>query len=457
MSAASINKRGINKSRLSWLIVALCVILAVVGITLITQLYEREKPIITILNDISYFGLNKEVSLSVVDEKRGVRSIEVVLVQEQKRHLLYDKVFPSVGQILRTGPSTVEETFTVDSRDMEFKDGAAELIVTVRDFAWWDRLAGNIATVKYPITIDTRPPLISLVHSPRYIRTGSGGVVVYRLNEMVEKHGVTINGFFHPGFPLPEKGDGMFGATIGIPYDLARFERVYVSAVDQADNVGKAPFGMILRQTRIEQDRINITDNFLALKIPELASHYPDLTGSPIEKFLYINSQVRAKNKQYVQDICRISHPERLWEGRFIRMARSSRTGGFPDRRIYYYQGEEIDRQTHLGIDLASVRHADVQAANHGIVVYAAYIGIYGKSVIMDHGQGIFSLYSHMSRIDAIVGDKLQRGDVIGLTGQSGMAGGDHLHLSIMINGIFVNPVEWWDQRWLEIHFLRFL
>jgi murein DD-endopeptidase MepM/ murein hydrolase activator NlpD len=133
-------------------------------------------------------------------------------------------------------------------------------------------------------------------------------------------------------------------------------------------------------------------------------------------------------------------------------MGRSSRKASFADHRTYFYQGNEIDKQVHLGIDLASTRRAEIKAANRGKVIFADYLGIYGNTVILDHGQGIFSLYSHLSEIKTSVDEIKEKGIVIGLSGTSGMAGGDHLHFSILVNGLFVNPVEWWDQQWISLN-----
>jgi murein DD-endopeptidase MepM/ murein hydrolase activator NlpD len=109
-----------------------------------------------------------------------------------------------------------------------------------------------------------------------------------------------------------------------------------------------------------------------------------------------------------------------------------------------------VDEQVHLGEDLASLVNSPVPAGNHGVVVLAEPLGIYGKTVILDHGLGLFSMYSHLSRIDVKAGDRVEKGKPLGLTGTTGLAGGDHLHFSILIHGEFVNPVEWWDPRWLK-------
>jgi murein DD-endopeptidase MepM/ murein hydrolase activator NlpD len=83
-------------------------------------------------------------------------------------------------------------------------------------------------------------------------------------------------------------------------------------------------------------------------------------------------------------------------------------------------------------------------------VVFGGNLGIYGSTVIVDHGLGLFSMYSHLSYIAVKPGDQVSKGDNIGRTGSTGLAGGDHLHFSMLVNDTFVNPVEWWDEKWIE-------
>jgi murein DD-endopeptidase MepM/ murein hydrolase activator NlpD len=96
------------------------------------------------------------------------------------------------------------------------------------------------------------------------------------------------------------------------------------------------------------------------------------------------------------------------------------------------------------------VSNSPVPAANDGLVAFAQPVGIYGKTVVLDHGFGLFSMYSHLSQIAVKTGDRVSKGDTLGRTGSTGMAGGDHLHFSMLINDTFVNPVEWWDKKWIE-------
>ncbi|MEO2168800.1 MAG: M23 family metallopeptidase [bacterium] len=126
----------------------------------------------------------------------------------------------------------------------------------------------------------------------------------------------------------------------------------------------------------------------------------------------------------------------------------------FAEHRTYMYEGRPIDEQTHLGYDLASVRHAPVEASGAGRVQWVGELGIYGNVVLIDHGLGLSTLYAHLSSIAVEDGDAVARGTVIGRTGETGLAGGDHLHFSVTIRGHHVDPIEWWDTGWVqrEIH-----
>lgn len=281
-------------------------------------------------------------------------------------------------------------------------------------------------------------------------------MVVYRVSEPVGRHGVQVNDIFYPGFPLPKRGEGVYGACMGLPYDTAALEKAFVVATDLAGNEAKAPFTMNLHVRKIVSDKITVSDEFLSAKLPEFDSHYPELSGTPVEQYVKVNNEIRLANYKKIQEVCSKFQPERLWDGRFLRMDGSPRAG-YADHRAYLHNGEKIDEQVHLGVDIASLEHANVEAANRGVVVFADYLGIYGNAIILDHGQGIFSLYAHLSQINVPVGSMVEKGSVIGLTGHTGMAGGDHLHFSILVNGIFVDPVEWWDEDWLKIHMLSVL
>jgi len=447
----SFEKMTRKKSAKSMIISLFFLALVAAGAIIFFKYYEREKPQINFLGEISTIGLSKDVGFTASDSRSGISLVEIVLKQGDKSAKVFKKEFSRQGFFDHNGPKKLEETVTLESGALGFTDGQAELQVTVRDFSFWNWMAGNKTSITYPVVIDTHPPKISILHSTRYVSPGGSGIVVYKIDDAVGKHGLTVNDHFNPGFPVTDGEDGRYIAYFGLNYDTEKIDQAVVSATDPAGNTGSAAFGMILKRKDFKNDRINVSDNFLNQKIPEFAQKYPQLTGSLVEQYVYMNSKVRAENYEAIVQACANPSPARLWQGQFGRMA-GSRMAGFADHRTYFYNNSEIDKQVHLGIDLASTQRAEIKAANRGKVAFADYLGIYGNTVILDHGQGVFSLYSHLSEINAAVGEIKDKGAVIGLSGSTGMAGGDHLHFSILVNGIFVTPLEWWDKQWLQLN-----
>ena len=84
--------------------------------------------------------------------------------------------------------------------------------------------------------------------------------------------------------------------------------------------------------------------------------------------------------------------------------------------------------------------------------MFAGELGIYGQCVLIDHGLGVSSLYGHLSRIDVSLGQAVEKAEAIGLSGATGLAGGDHLHFAMLVSGTYVDPIEWWDPKWVEIN-----
>lgn len=422
---------------------------------LLVYLMERESPIITVPPVPELLGPATSFDFKVADGRSGLQQVTVVLNQNNKAQVLFDQIFPRASWLGQIGPKEIVKNLALDTEKLHLDDGKATLIIIARDYSLWGFGAGNKVRTVVDLAFDTKPPRVTRLDSPRYIRPGGAGIVIYKITEEVAEHGVSLNGYFHPGFPIEGK-DNVFGAIIALPFDSKKITGAYVLAVDFAGNAGKAPFGMIVKNRKFKYDTINIPESFLSLKIPEFTQYYPDMTGTPIEQFVFINTEVRKENRQTIANLCLNSVPEKLWSGRFNRMAGAGRAG-YADHRDYKYKGKTIDKQVHLGMDIASVRHAPVKAANKGRVVFTDYLGIYGNMVLLDHGTGVFTLYSHMSQIGVVPGDLVEKNAVLGATGTTGMAGGDHLHFGVLVNGIIVDPLEWWDASWLNLHIESYL
>jgi murein DD-endopeptidase MepM/ murein hydrolase activator NlpD len=139
-----------------------------------------------------------------------------------------------------------------------------------------------------------------------------------------------------------------------------------------------------------------------------------------------------------------------LWKAAFAQLRNSKVEANFADQRTYTYNGEPIDTAYHLGYDLSVTKNYPAEASNSGTVAFTGDLGIYGNTVILDHGLGLFTLYGHLSSIEVKAGDSVAKGQVLGKTGETGLAAGDHLHFGVYLDGVAVLPVEWWDQKWID-------
>ncbi len=448
MSRNRFSRKSRNKKKLllaSSLIMAIC--FSAAGLLF----FEMEKPTVTLTTPISILGNSTELQLEVSDRKSGIRATTVKLKQGNHEKNYLDSENGRLGYGFNAGPAQESKTVLIDLKDSDFKDGNAQLTIRVEDFSFAGLFKGNQTELITDLTIDTTPPALSIIHSTQYIQPGGTGLVVYRVSDPASNHGVYLNNHFFKGFQLHDEKETLFGAYVALKYNAVKISNAEVTATDRAGNRTTKKFFTQLKKAKSKPDRINVGDRFLERKLPEMETLYPEMVGSLLEKYLYVNEEIRKKNNSFIKSLCEKPENEKLWAGRFLRMPGATRAE-FADHRTYYYKNRPIDKQTHLGVDLASTKQADVDAANRGKVIFADYLGIYGNTIVLDHGQGVFSLYSHLTQIDVTVGDVFSKGDRMGSTGNTGMSGGDHLHFSILVNGIFVNPVEWWDSRWVALH-----
>ncbi|MCW5203231.1 MAG: M23 family metallopeptidase [Candidatus Electrothrix communis] len=445
-SSRSTNKKWLGRNFL--IIIFLLFVLAGAAAGFI--LFETEKPQVTLDKDLLFLGSPLKVQLQATDRKSGIQQVSIVLQQNEKEFSLFKKSFLRQAWLSKAGAGEIQETLTLDVQQAGAKEGEAKLTVSVHDFSLNNGLQGNVTTHVFPVTIDTRPPRVHIEHAQQYITPGGSGIVVYSISEPSERHGIILDDAFFQGYPLAS-GKKRFISYIALPWNSDKPEKMRAIAVDQSGNEGSSTFSIRFKPAKEKKDRINISDGFLNKKIPEFQEIYPELTGTNLKKYLFVNNTVRIRNAEKIAALSSNTVSEQLWRDRFLRMPGAGRAG-FADQRTYYYQGEPIDHQTHLGMDIASTARVTVEAANKGKVIFADYLGIYGNMVMLDHGQGLTSLYSHLSRIAVESGQLVEKGEIIGNSGTTGMAGGDHLHFSMLVHGIFVTPIEWWDQHWLDVN-----
>ena len=434
-----------------WLILIGCLIIVVPAAWFLMVRLEGEAPKVEI-DLLSFFlGRSQEISISVSDADSGLRQLWVGLLQDGKEIVLYDETFPSAGLFKGGSARDASVKIPVAPLDLGFTDGEAILRLVVRDYSWRDWWKGNKTYAERLVVIDTRAPEIEVFTNAHNISQGGAGLVIYRTSETCSQSGVQVGNKFFPGHAGYFKDPNVYLAFFALGYDQGRDTTIHLTAVDRAGNPGKSGLNYYIRRKKFRKDRINISDGFLKKKLPDFDSELPrDPKMSAVDRFLLINRGLRQANSQKIAEVCRNTDNKLYWQGVFLRLPNAANRARYADHRTYYYKKKEIDRQVHMGIDLASLVNSPVPAANSGVVVFAEPLGIYGRTVIIDHGFGLFGMYSHLSFTAVKAGDQVSRGGILGRTGSTGMAGGDHLHFSMLIHDTFVNPVEWWDKKWIQ-------
>ncbi len=413
--------------------------------------FEGEKPSVTLELPSLSIKASQELSISVSDTKSGLRMLWIGLYKDGKEFVLFERNFPATS--LLGGGKIHEKSFKikVEPRKMGITDGKAILRIVARDFSWRGWWHGNKTYIEKNITIDTLSPEIDILSRVHNINQGGAALAIYRLSEPCPKSGICVGENFFPGYSGYFKDPDIFMAFFALSYDQGPKTKIFVKATDQAGNIKRAGISYYIKKKTFKKDVLNISDQFLNWKMPEFDIDVPgDSKTAMLDKFLKVNRDLRKINYRKVTELGGETDAALYWKGAFIRLPRSANRAGFADQREYKCNGRIIDRQIHLGVDLASIAHAPIPAANNGKVAFVDSLGIYGKTVVIDHGFGLHSMYSHLSGFDVQKGQMVAKGEIIGRTGLTGLAGGDHLHFGILIHNTFTNPVEWWDATWIK-------
>ncbi len=444
------NKNKKKKAIFFIVLIPLIIILFLFG-WFLTIVFEGEKPLVTLKPLPEFISGGQKFTFRISDAKRGLKKVQVSANQEGRKITLVEKKFPFEGFLNHGGVRIYEQEIFVDPSELKLSQGRVDLIVSVWDYSRRGGGDGNMAVGEHKMTVDTMPPAVRSVSRMHNINKGGSGLVIYQTSSDTEQSGVYVDDLFFPGFPVDAKSqEGIHVCYFALPYYSGLNPSIYIWAKDRAGNRSRTTFYHHIRKKRFRRERINITDRFLRRVLPYFSFYPLNSEDSDIKKYLRINRDLRTESHETFYKLREDTSAKRLWEGPFLRLKNAATMARFADQRFYYYKGKKIDEQVHLGIDLASLANSPVQAANNGRVIFAKRNGIYGLAVVLDHGQGLATLYAHLNAAEVTLNQEVKKGDIIGYTGQSGLAGGDHLHFGLMVNGVTVNPVEWWDGHWIN-------
>ncbi len=443
------NKKGSSLKPI--LVVAVVLLISIPTVWLAIIRMEGTPPALEIELEAPFIGGSRSIGMSVGDAGSGIRKVWMGLLVDGREVEILQRSFPSAGFFAGGKEKSVQVKTTVSPQSLGLADGKGVLRVVAWDYSLRKWGKGNQAYLEREVQIDTQAPSIDLISRTHNLYQGGSGVAIYRVSEDCPVSGVTAGDQFYPGFSGHFKDPSVHMAFFALDYQQGKETRLAVTATDFAGNRSTAGLVYHINARSFRKDAINLSDAFFNTKMPEFERYFPEASGgSRLDLFLKVNQDQRHRDSEAIDRITAQTEKKMLWEGPFLRLPRSANHARFADHRTYFYGGKVIDRQVHLGIDLASTAHSPVPAANHGKVVFTGDQGIYGNTIILDHGFGLFTLYSHLSQIDVAHGQMVEKGAIIGKTGMTGLAGGDHLHYSTLIHQTYVNPVEWWDEAWIN-------
>jgi len=421
--------------------------LGVVG-WFVAFVYESEAPSASLQPLPEYLSKAQQFTITAEDKKRGLRAVRLSILQGGKEMVLLHETFPYEGILNRDGVHKVQREISMDPTALKLAQG--EFVVSLKVWDYSRRGEGNPAVLEHKSIVDTVPPSLRAVSRMHNVNVGGVGFAVYQTSQDAASSGVFVDELFFPGYPDKAQSEkGVHHCYFAIPYDKLPNPKISLWANDKAGNEARTSFYYHVIRKKFREDKIEISDRFLEKLLPYFSLYSLDSEESDIKKFLKINNDLRRENHETLSQLKGRTSPDKLWDGVWLSHWNGQTMARFADHRFYFYKGQGVDDKFHLGVDLASLSNAPVLASNSGKVLFADRLGIYGLAIVIDHGQGLASVYGHLSKIDVSPGQAVNKGEAIGLTGDTGLAGGDHLHFSVMLQGIFVNPVEWWDQRWI--------
>jgi murein DD-endopeptidase MepM/ murein hydrolase activator NlpD len=398
------------------------------------------------------------VELSASKPAIGPRTVFRVKASEPVLGLLSTTVIADGGGLVKQvmTPDKNGELVIGKEAHPQLKPGPLTITVTVQANGTKLRTPKPIV-VTQTFEVRIEPP--SLVSTSSFVHPAQGGaeVVVYEVGPSSVRDGVQAGGWFSPGSQLPGGQPSQRMAIFSVPYDLEVSEaeakgKILLVAEDELGNRVEQQFIHKFFPRPMGRDTIELKEPFMRKVTGEIYARTPELakTGNLVTDYLQLNGALRTKNMAELKELAVRSQAKFLWAEPFVPMQNAAVKGAFADRRTYTHGGKDVDTQDHLGFDLASFERASVQAANAGVVVLARYFGIFGNCVVVDHGFGLMTLYAHLSTIGVKEGDAVALRQELGKTGATGLAGGDHLHVTTVLHGLPVNPIEWWDGHWIQ-------
>ncbi len=330
------------------LILFVCILLALGGASVfVVPQWLGRPPLLEMAAPPTHLGLATPVAVTVRNQGQGLKRVWVELRQGATTELLHQQESPG------DGPAELTVELTVKCKELGLAQGPAELVIQAQDTSWGNWFQGKVASLRLPVTVDTVPPRLNLLNRVTHLNCGGAGLVVYEVGEDANRHGVRVGSREFLGHSWPGKpGYGVCFFAYG--QDEEKGLPLHVFASDPAANSRQVPLNARLRWKNFREDKINLSNELASALAAKFEGQVPSQDGDSLKAFLYINTTLRAQNEEAIRIAARNTAPQILWSGAFIR-PRGKPMASFADRRTYFYQGKEVSKAVHLGVDLADL------------------------------------------------------------------------------------------------------
>jgi murein DD-endopeptidase MepM/ murein hydrolase activator NlpD len=423
--------------------ILILVFLAVAGI--ISLWAASSGTTLSVTPAVKTIGLSTPVTVHLTNA-HGVRQVDAYLEQNGARYPVYAESHPSTRILWSRREPSRSVTFEAGkSRAPNLKDGKARLVIE----AVSNDLRASTTVNATDVDVVLEAPRVIADEFQHYINQGGMELVTMAPGGSWNDAGVKVGTYTFRSFPLPGKDASQRFAMFAYPWDLPPDVKPLVYARNLAGTEATTRFSFKLFPKKFRARDFELSDALIEKLVNSVDPTNQVLPGKDVlSRFLYINGTMRRQNNQQLADLRFKTEQKVLWNGPFIHWGKEESV--FADVRNYIYHGKKVDQQVHLGFDLSDVRNSPVEAANDGRVVWAKNLGIYGNCIVVDHGYGLQSIYGHLREIDVKEGEIVKKGQKMGISGETGLAGGVHVHFSMQIDGVQINPREWWDEHWIH-------
>ena len=428
---------------------------------------EGAPPTIRAVKSPSGLGLDSaDLSISIKDELAG---LDQVIVRAEQQN-------SDTRELLRKDykKKTAEDNITLplNAKELGLREGTLRIIVLAFDSSLWS----NRASISIELKVDYQKPKIEVLTSQHNAVRGGVELVFYSVSGGSDFFsGVMAGPYIFPGFPAakldPEfsKTPEVYFSFFSVPLDSAAEERLEILARNAVGNSSIASFFYRVKELNTPTVSLEVNREFLQNSVDPLYHSYLKLRAvhrgqknaeyTPASDKTELSKRLAVINREFrpllAEDLrVLFGRPklEKLWAGPFLRPAGKALPYPFGALKTYSFAGENVGSMRQDGLDFATAEGTSVRAANSGSVIFSGELGVYGKTIIIDHGFGLTTLYQHLSSLSTQEGAHLESGQAIGLSGSTGYALKPEIGYEVRLHGLPVRPEEWWDRVWIRDH-----